>query len=94
MKKLLSIISIFTFLISNTIYGQNLILDGDLSKADSWTIYDVNGNGLMNYEFNYSTDIPTGGDGGCFRVVGNETEGFALLLLANDYFRSRKKHIY
>ncbi len=93
MKKLLSIISIFTFLTSNTIYGQNLVLDGDLSKADPWTIYDVNGNGLMNYEFNYSTDIPTGGDGGCFRVVGNETEGFALLLWQTITFEVGKTYL-
>ena len=70
----------FSFLITSIMFGQNILLDGEMESASGWTVYDLNGAGVdSNYEFNYSGSLPLGGSGGCLRIVGDASNPFKLL---------------
>lgn len=51
--------------------AQNLITDGNMENAAAWTIHQDEGNYFdPSYNFNFTTDVPAAGEGGCLFITG------------------------
>lgn len=69
MKKQLLFL-LFFLLLGFRSHGQELIKGGNMEDASAWHVYWNTGDAVDTgiYEFNYTTDGPTAGQGGCYRV--------------------------
>ncbi len=53
-------------------FGQQLLMDADMESSAGWTIYHMGSTDTARYEFNYTTDGPSDGVGGCLRVTSEK----------------------
>ncbi|UCH13142.1 MAG: T9SS type A sorting domain-containing protein [Bacteroidales bacterium] len=68
----LPILVFLTFFVFISSFGQGLIINPDMEIISGWTIYHMGSSDTANYEFNYTTDGPEGGVGGCLRVTSEK----------------------
>lgn len=70
MKKQLFFLLCFLF-VGFKSYGQELITGGNMEDASAWNVYwnTADAKDTGSYEFNYTADAPTAGQGGCYRVT-------------------------
>ncbi len=60
--------------------GENLLEGGEMEVPASWTVIDTGSDGPLNYEFNYTSELPLNGNGGCLRVIGNTVGRLEMLV--------------
>lgn len=78
MKKIYSfylVALVMLFLFSSGSSAQDMIAGGNMETADDWAVSTVNmdaDNSVM-YEFNFTGDKPTAGEGGCLYITGTNT---------------------
>jgi hypothetical protein len=55
--------------------AQDVIIGGNMENADAWQISELNmdPDNSVTYEFNYTTDKPAQGEGGCLYLSGTNT---------------------
>lgn len=54
-------------------YGYvNLLTNGNMESSSGWIIYNLGSANTATYEFNYTSDTPVSGDGGCLRITSDE----------------------
>lgn len=53
-------------------FGQEMIVGGDMENAAAWktSALNMDGTNEVTFEFNYTTDKPTAGTGGCLYISG------------------------
>jgi hypothetical protein len=51
--------------------AQEVVVDGNMEVAESWTIVDLAAGNGHTETFNYLDDLPSGGSGGCLSLAGN-----------------------
>jgi hypothetical protein len=71
MKKLLYFFAATFFVaITQTANAQEVVVDGNMEYEESWTIVDLAAGNGHTETFNYTGDLPEGGEGGCLRLQG------------------------
>jgi len=69
MKKVLLLI-LCAFLIAPAVRSQNMIVGGNMEDPSAWNAYwGTNMPDTGTFVFNYTDDVPSAGDGGCYRVT-------------------------
>lgn len=64
-KTIFTLMVMFIFISLN---AQEMVVDGNMENADSWTAYEMGATEPMGgWEWNYTDDLPFAGSGGCFR---------------------------
>lgn len=55
-----------------SVFSQQLLNDPDMESSAGWNIYHMGSTDTAKYEFNYTTDGPEGGIGGCLKVTSDK----------------------
>lgn len=71
MKKIYFAFSGILLFFAINLNAQQLVTDGDMEWADSWTIVDLAAGDGHTEEFDYTLDTPKDGEGGCLSLSGN-----------------------
>ncbi|QQS50221.1 MAG: T9SS type A sorting domain-containing protein [Bacteroidota bacterium] len=82
MKKLYMLSTLLTGLLftgSLISFSQEMIVGGDMENASNWTIVDLAAGDGHTETFGYTSDIPTGGSGGCLSMSGAGNWGNAAV---------------
>lgn len=62
-----------TCLLSSTLgFSQQLLTGANMEDSAAWTVYNLNSTVPASYEFNYTTETPSTGHGGCLRVTASQ----------------------
>lgn len=75
MKKFYLTALIVLFPIASVTFAQDVIVGGNMEDAGAWetSMLNTDAGNTVNYEFNYTSDSPAEGDGGCLWVSGTNT---------------------
>lgn len=72
MKKILLFTAIALLFV--TTYGQELLVGGNMEDENDWTIIMMGSTNISTIEFNYTTDVPLYGSGGCLHLASSGGE--------------------
>lgn len=64
---------LYTALLSTTtLFSQQLLVNGNMSDTTGWTIYYQGSAVPATHTFNYTTQTPSAGQGGCLRITSDQ----------------------
>lgn len=71
-KKVFLNIILFSSLVISANAQVNLLTNGSMESSSGWKIYNLGSDSAATYVFNYTSDIPALGDGGCLRITSDD----------------------
>ena len=82
MNRLNLILLMILFMCITSVTGQEIreiLVGGNMEDESAWTVYTLNSDVPVEYEFNYTNDTPSAGNGGGLWVYGETTAEINIL---------------